>query len=357
MERPHDTEDFHRAARSLLEASARVGSNPLYVQGAGGNTSLKIGDVLRVKASGTRLADALVSDVFVDVSLSRVRQGVRDGAADPVAGAALGAGGLRPSIETTLHALMPHPVVFHVHCVNTLAWAVQPAAAAALAARLDGLAWAMVPYCKPGLDLTRAVAAAVAERPAEAPADVVILANHGLIVGGPDCAAVEALLDEVAGRLRVDPRPAGNADRSRLEDIAAGSGYRPTRRDGAHGLALSPAAVRIAASGSLYPDHVVFLGPGVAVAEDRAALDRVVSASGALPFRPVVLVPGAGVLVPEGLGEAGEEMVAALAMVVARIPDGAGVSCLSAADEQALLNWDAEKYRQSLQTSQTLQPR
>ncbi|MBY3757635.1 class II aldolase [Azospirillum formosense] len=341
-----------QAEASFLETSARIGANPLFVQGAGGNTSLKLGDVLRVKASGTRLAQALEADIFVDVSLSRIRQGIRDGLSDPVAGSwersGASPGGLRPSIETSLHALMPQDTVFHVHCVNTLSWAVRTDAADELAERCRGLSWIMVPYSKPGPDLTRAVASALTGQPA----DVVILGNHGLIVGGADAAAAEALLNEVAGRLAVGLRPAGAADPARLERTAAGSGYRPARQPGSHSLALSPAALRIAATGSLYPDHVVFLGPGVAVAEDRAALDRVLLSSDGLPFRPVILVPGAGVLVPEGLGEAGEEMVAALAAVVARIPDEAAISCLTAADEQALLNWDAEKYRQSLQSRQ-----
>jgi len=345
MERQRDARGQDQAEALFLESSARIGANPLYVQGAGGNTSLKLGDVLRVKASGTRLSQAMVADIFVDVDLSRVRRGIREGVADPVAGSRIGSCELRPSIETSLHGLMPHPVVFHVHCVNTLAWAVRTDAAHEIAERCEGLAWVMVPYRKPGPDLTRALATALTERPA----DVVILANHGLIVGGSDCDAVETLLDEVATRLKATPRPAGAADLERLNRLAAGTGYRPARHADAHQLALSPAAVRIAATGSLYPDHVVFLGPGVAVAGDRTALDAAI-ASHDRSFRPVVLVPGAGVLVPEELSDAGEEMVQALAMVVARIPDAAAVSCLSPADERALLNWDAEKYRQTLQT-------
>jgi len=53
--------------------SARVGKNILLVQGAGGNSSVKDGDVLWVKASGTWLADAEDQDIFVPVSLSAAR--------------------------------------------------------------------------------------------------------------------------------------------------------------------------------------------------------------------------------------------------------------------------------------------
>jgi rhamnose utilization protein RhaD (predicted bifunctional aldolase and dehydrogenase) len=332
-------------ARSFLSASARVGSNPFYVQGAGGNTSLKFGEILWVKASGARLADALVADIFVDVTLEAVRNGIREGAPDPVAGAWDARCVLRPSIETSLHALFPHPVVFHVHCVNTLAWAVQTGVDKALAQRCEGLAWVRVPYRRPGPDLTEAVASALAVQPA----DVVILDNHGLIVGGADCDTVERLLGDVARRLAVQPRRVDGEDLPRLKQVSDGTSYRPTCHEDAHSLALTAEAARVAASGSLYPDHVVFLGSGVAVAADRAALSEVIAASEGLRQRPVVLVPGAGVLVPKELNEAREDMVRALAMVVARIPDGATVAYLTSAEEQAIVNWDAEKYRLALQ--------
>ncbi len=47
--------------------SARLGNDPLQVQGPGGNTSIKSGNVMWIKASGTELANALKSDIFVAV--------------------------------------------------------------------------------------------------------------------------------------------------------------------------------------------------------------------------------------------------------------------------------------------------
>ena len=47
-------EDFADLAR----LSARLGADPLVIQGAGGNTSVKDGAVMWIKASGTQLADA-----------------------------------------------------------------------------------------------------------------------------------------------------------------------------------------------------------------------------------------------------------------------------------------------------------
>ena len=47
--------------------SARLGSDPLQVQGPGGNTSIKDGEVMWIKASGTELANAETQDIFVAV--------------------------------------------------------------------------------------------------------------------------------------------------------------------------------------------------------------------------------------------------------------------------------------------------
>src|ERR1700750_1059135 len=82
------------------------------------------GDVLWVKASGTWLADAQIKDIFVPVSLGAARAALVHGDEKvPLAPDANTT--LRASIETSLHALMPHPVVLHVHSVNTIAWAVR----------------------------------------------------------------------------------------------------------------------------------------------------------------------------------------------------------------------------------------
>ena len=46
---------------------------------------------------------------------------------------------LRPSIETVVHASLKHRVVLHVHCVETISWAVLQNTEKLLAAPLGGL--------------------------------------------------------------------------------------------------------------------------------------------------------------------------------------------------------------------------
>ena len=55
----------------------------------------------------------------------------------------------RPSIETSMHAIMPHKCVLHVHCVNTLSWIVQENYLEKIKVILKDENWISIPYKKP----------------------------------------------------------------------------------------------------------------------------------------------------------------------------------------------------------------
>ena len=326
----------------LIEVSARIGGDIDLVQGAGGNSSVKVGEVLWVKASGTWLAAAREQPIFLPLDLGVIHRGVAAGADDPIAPALLGgapAGSLRPSIETSLHALLPHRLVLHVHSVNLIAWAVRADGYAELDRRLAGLNWAWVPYVRPGLPLTRALAAILRdERP-----DVLVLQNHGLVVGADDAAAAATLLAEVERRVAVTPRPTPPVDPTWLRRRRP-PGYRLPRDETCHAIATDPESLRMAAGGSLYPDHVVFLGAHATLIDADGAADY----RGAGDGPPWLLVRGSGVLLHETLPAGGEEMVRCLARVLPRIDPAARLVYLSPAQVSELLDWDAEKYRRQL---------
>lgn len=328
--------------------SALIGRDPEQVQAAGGNTSLKADGILWVKASGLWLADALARDVFVPVRLDEVLAGVAADIADPVGPAVIGElnpGGLRPSIETTLHALLPHRVVVHTHSVRTLAFAIREDGPERLTERLDGLAWAFVPYRKPGLPLTRDIAAILRDRPG---ADVLVLGSHGLVVGAATVDAAVALLAEVERRLEAPALLAPAPDRPALAHAAAALGLREVAHDRAHTVATDPRRTARAIWGSLYPDHVIFLGPAaVALPTGDADATATVEAATARGAKLFVL-SGAGLLLPRDAIRSADELALCLALVLERVPDEAALRRLTPGDEADLLDWDAEKYRQAL---------
>ena len=321
---------------ALAALSARIGADPLLVQGAGGNTSVKTDDALWIKASGLRLCDATARDVFVEVDLARLRAAVRadDGSADrPAEFAAPGA--LRPSIETALHAVFAQRIVVHVHCAATIAVAIRADAGAETALRLAEFDAAFVPYVKPGVGLGMAVAAVLGPQ-----TDVVVLGNHGLVVAARDVASAGALLARVSAAMGAGVTPLTSDPHPQQISLP---GYRPCPPDHPLGaVARSAPHLAMAWSGSLYPDHVIFCGPGVAVLQADGTLPP------GAPAPPFVLVPGIGALLRETLTEAEAAMARCLGDVLVRVPASAEVSPLSAGDEAALLDWDAEKYRQAL---------
>lgn len=313
-----------RPDREFLALSARLGKDRLRVQGPGGNTSVKQGGRMWVKASGTELADAETKPIFVEVD--------RDAALAEAHGAGDGSckstvidpdGALRPSIETTFHAALEWPVVAHTHSIATIVHAISPQGRTAAARKLDGLPVAFVPYRKPGRPLTEAIL-----QQTSADTQIIVLENHGLICCGNTSAEVTRLMDDVEERLSL-PEVCGADNRS---ETAPAEEFEWVPE--ANELALDDRLFNLAMAGSYYPDHVVFLGPAMTQDDD--------------PGRPAQLIEGQGTLLRRGATPAQRAMLVCLRDVLVRLPEGWSADPIGPDAEAELLDWDAEKYRQDL---------
>ena len=155
-----------------------------------------------IKASGKWLADADRDDIFVRIPLEETRRHFAKGANLSGTYATRSGTGLAASIETAMHALIPHRVVVHLHSINAIAWAVRQDGCAQVARRLAGLPWRWIPYVPSGLPLAREISAALASDPGT---KVLLLANHGLVLCDDTSEAVEDLLWDVERRLAIPP--------------------------------------------------------------------------------------------------------------------------------------------------------
>jgi rhamnose utilization protein RhaD (predicted bifunctional aldolase and dehydrogenase) len=346
MTAPHiDGSEFH----ALREVSAALGADPLRTQGAGGNTSIKQDGVMWIKASGTWLADALAQDIMTPVRLDPLRKAIANG--DPRAAAAvdfvdgqLNASGLRPSIETSVHAILSSPVVVHIHCVNTIALVVRHDGESLVRERLRphaDVALAFIPYHKPGLPLAHAIAERLMKD-----TNVLVLANHGLVVAGRTVAEVTDRIERVCEAFSTPSRAAPQPDTETLAAIVEGSDYRLPQDPAAHAVALDPKSLGIARLGSLYPDHVVFLSPGLVEASVAGGRLRAPPEGRRAPL--MIALPGLGVVLHHSASKNAHSMARCLADVAARIPEEASMRVLTSAEEQELMNWEAEAYRQSI---------
>ena len=235
--------------------SRLLGGDPRLVLHGGGNTSVKTrtidlaGDeveVLCVKGSGWDLAEIEPAGLPA-VRLEPLRRLIgrrRLGDEDMVAfqrANLLDPGAPNPSVETLLHAFLPHKYVDHTHANAILSLTDQPDGAA-ICVRAFGGRTAVVPYIMPGFALAKKVAAAYAEAP---DCEGVIALKHGIFSFGETAkeaygrmialvSTAEAHLRK--GRRRVFPSAAAGG---RLAPVAAAApivrGVCAVADDGAEG--------------------------------------------------------------------------------------------------------------------------
>jgi len=327
----------HIQLARLRELTARLGSDPLLTQASTGNTSIKLDGVLWIKASGKWMADALDQDILIPLDLAEViRDCLRQGL-DPV-GRYPGA-----SVETAMHAVLPHRVVLHVHSVNTIAWAVRSDAATQLECKLAGLRWWWISYVASGLPLALAIERSLRTCP---DANIFVLGNHGLVIGGEDCQAVEDLLGALEQRLAIQPRKAHPADYAALQELCQGSAWDLPDDDYLHALATDPIARDLLSGGLLYPCQAIFSNsatPDLFRALPDAQLRN--ESLSRYSSRPFLMVEDYGVLVARTVTPAELAMLRGLAQVVQRVPASAPLRYLSEAEAASGRNETGFRYR------------
>jgi rhamnose utilization protein RhaD (predicted bifunctional aldolase and dehydrogenase) len=353
----------------LVNRSRLIGADPTLVVHGGGNTSSKIVEtdhlgrervVLRVKGSGTDLktigADGFPG-LFLDELLPlRERAAMTD--EEMVAYLAhcmVEPGSRRPSIETLLHAFLPARHVDHVHADAICALTNTPDAERHVREAL-GPDVALVPYIRPGFDLSRQVADLAGAR-------AVVLDKHGLVTWGDsheesygttldlvaraeayltererhheayapdlDAATTEALLLELRGLL--------SWDGARVLNVYRGQRALADRAD----------VDLVATSARATPDHVLRIGARSLVVRDAEAVAEAVGAfeeqyrayfarhrhrlpdgMGMLsPLPRVVLVPGLGCIAAGAdarTARVNAEIAARSHLVTARVLDAFG---------------------------------
>lgn len=187
------------SARELalrVYTSRIIGQDPDLVMHGGGNTSLKAQavdvfgdtvDVIHIKGSGwdleTIAAEGLPAVRMAPLDRLRDLPALSDEAMVNVQRAnLLDSGAPNPSVETLLHAWLPHRYVDHTHATAFLTLANLPEVAEATR-EIFGDRLTLVPYIMPGFALAKAAAQAYADNPE---AEGLLLINHGHFTWGAD---------------------------------------------------------------------------------------------------------------------------------------------------------------------------
>ncbi len=207
-------------ADQAIELAAHF-TGPEYTRAGGGDVSYKSGGVLHIKPSGLPLAGLAAADLIplrVESLLDALE--TLDSADDQAIRLANDRSradlndGRRPSVESFAHALLPQPLVVHLHPLTINALACNERAHE-LAAEILGDQALVVDYADPGLPLAQALSRARRDHSAKTgtePPALTILRNHGIFAAGPTAAAVIALVEGATAKIRAAiearPRPA-----------------------------------------------------------------------------------------------------------------------------------------------------
>ena len=179
--------DVSRLLDGLVRLSHRIGQDPRLVQPGGGNTSVKVDGALLVKGSGTDLR-TIRPEGFTRLDLARLdalreAEAMTDAEMMRFMAACMLSEGPAPSVETPLHALLPHRVIAHTHDVATMSLTNVPQGTAErLVEELFEGRIVYVPYVRPGFPLAHAVSRLAGSIPPRA--EGLALAHHGLVVWG-----------------------------------------------------------------------------------------------------------------------------------------------------------------------------
>lgn len=188
--------------------SRLLGQDPLLVLHGGGNTSVKTRapdlsgdevDVLCVKGSGWDMSDIEPAGLPAVRLKPLLKLRERDKLSDEdmvryQRANLLDPGAPNPSVETLLHAFLPHKYVDHTHSTAVLSIADQPNAVV-MCAEIYGKRMAIVPYIMPGFDLAKKAGEVFEANP---DVEGLVLVKHGIFTfGGSAREAYERMIDMV----------------------------------------------------------------------------------------------------------------------------------------------------------------
>lgn len=195
----------------LIAMSRTFGSDPTHVIAGGGNTSVKKGNSLWIKASGKSMA-TIGPDGFLELHLDQVLSVLsrkdwssdRDEREDQIARVLLDArknppdADTRPSVESTLHALMPQTFVLHTHgeIANGITCSKMGEQALSKIAFPRSIKAVWMKYVDPGLPLAQEldrVLREYVEQNGDYP-NVVFMAKHGILTAADSADEAGALM-------------------------------------------------------------------------------------------------------------------------------------------------------------------
>ena len=354
--------------QDFIKISKYAGMRNDLAQAGGGNTSVKFDDrIMLVKSSGFQLADVneqvgyskvdykKITDYFMEHVETHKEDVFTEEVGKKLLQEAQIEGG-RASIETFLHAITGK-YTLHSH----------PTLVNILASRTDGMDTlrtlfpkaVFIPYRKPGAALAETYYKLYREQKSQgAEGSVIFLANHGLVVSGDHGDAVirqtEQVLEKIAEYLGMDDSAYRAATElwqtiQQIDVLAENIVYVSENRYLSREFAGSELVEKGSWEHAFCPDCVVYANKKMLQLKKGYDRQDILDFIGKHGIPALVYYEGRFYILAESVRKAQEiENVMSFAARVQLGNVGYGMNYLSGAQEDELLNWDAEKYRRQM---------
>lgn len=336
----------------FVKISRYAGLREDLAQASGGNSSFKLDDSkMYVKASGYHLYEVTDDSAFSVVNYLKIcdfldktiDEEINDSDGKKVLEDAVISGG-RPSIETFFHSLS-YKYVLHTH----------PTVVNILACRKDGMGVLselfpnalMIPYATPGVDLAKEYYN-VYKAHVDTYDGVAFLQNHGLVVSANKAEEVIDLTEKVLIKIE---KYLG-IDYSDYHNQTILNGYFPDKivwKVNDYEV-LQNASDNVLDKGlSFCPDCVVFLGKSVLRLDDNFTHNDIAGYC-KMYGEPVIVKWGKMIYIVADSVKKAIDIQSVLSFAVKVIKNNLDKDCNMLSDEEQnfLLGWEAEKYRQKI---------
>jgi len=353
---------FFEENAKLLEAFAKVsgiaGARADYVQGGGGNTSVKLGGgLMAIKASGFCLSDITPNSAYAVLDGAAVRdfyltsepaqfENVETAGSNKAKESVKvieGLAQLRPSVEAGFHSILKTFVV-HTHSVyaNLAACSVNCKELCAAAFEDAPYSWGMVPYVDPGANLTFAIRNEMKRVEAETGKvpGIIIMQNHGIIAHDDDPDTVLRLHADANERLAKSFGITGDSfPKVSIREVEPGL-YEADTPYLTEALKGGTYTEQFLLEQPLYPDQMVFLIGTFSMDKEEVEEGQCVAYSDSGKVLMRMDAKKAQVLA---------ETLTAVVFVINHIKAaGHPLSTMGEKAKHFIANWESEKYRKSL---------
>ncbi len=332
--------------RELIEISHYAANNIAYIQGGGGNTSVKYNDEeMAVKASGCKLSDMAEKEGYVVVNHRKIREYFNTADVDAkdfevtsskVLKEAIiekdGIKTLRPSVEAGFHSILKKHVI-HTHSVyaNILCCSKEGKDIAKKVFHDRNYIW--YDYVTPGAFLTAILAKEIQVR-GSIP-EIIFMGNHGVIVTADDAKKAIEIHEMVNNKIReeldlVEQFPEVSIKLIGDDKIASSSEYVKNFFKETDGH------IDIIKDIVLYPDQLVYLNKSI-YKKDNSQAD--------IFFDKDQLI----YKMSKQRASIGEETLVAYLYVIQSIKDkGLSLVTMTREDQAFIQGWEIEDYRKNI---------